>query len=71
PYRHWWAADTSALMAGSVYQFVIPLLLLAVTGSPAQAGLLAALGMAARVGLTLWGGSLADRMNRATLIVLG
>ncbi|WP_396276691.1 MFS transporter [Glutamicibacter creatinolyticus] len=71
PYRHWWAADTSALLAGSVYQFVIPLLLLAVTGSPAQAGLLAALGMAARVGLTLWGGSLADRMNRATLIVLG
>ena len=70
-YLNWRGADPSALLAGSVYQFAIPLLLLAVTGSPAQAGLLASLGLAARTALTLSGGSLADRSNRSTLIVLG
>ena len=70
-YRNWWCADTSALLAGSVYGFAIPLLLLAVTGSAAQAGALAAIGSLARIGLLLLGGSLADRGNRARLIMLG
>ena len=70
-YRNWWCADTSALLAGSIYSFAIPLLLLALTGSPAQAGLLAAVGSTARIGLTLSGGSLADRANRSRLMVLG
>ena len=71
PYRLWWISDTSALLAGSIYQFAVPLLLLAATGSPAQAGALAALGTAARIGLVLTGGSLADRTSRSRLIMLG
>lgn len=70
-YRIWWLADTSALLAGNIYQFILPLLLLAATGSPAQAGLLAALGLLARASLTLTGGAMADRADRSRLIVLG
>lgn len=70
-YRNWWGADTSALLAGSIYSFAIPLLFLGITGSPAQAGALAAIGSLARLGLLLLGGSLADTVNRARLIMLG
>lgn len=64
-------ADTSALLAGNIYQFILPLLLLAATGSPAQAGLLAALGLLARASLTLTGGAMSDRADRSRLMVLG
>ncbi|MGP9649106.1 hypothetical protein ACT3TP_01320 [Glutamicibacter sp. AOP38-B1-38] len=70
-YRRWWAADTSALLAGGIYQFALPLLLLAATGSPAQAGALAALGLLARTSLTMAGGAMADRAERTRMIVLG
>ncbi len=70
-YRIWWLADSSALMAGGMYSFALPLILLAVTGSPAQAGTLAAVGLAARASLTLAGGSKVDRSDRARMILLG
>lgn len=70
-YRIWWIADSSALMAGGMYSFVIPLIFLAVTGSPAQAGTLAAVGLAARASLTLAGGSKVDRTDRARMMLVG
>lgn len=70
-YRLWWVADTSALLAGNFYAFLIPLLLLAATGSPAQAGALAALGLTARTVVTLAGGAMADRRDRSHMIVFG
>lgn len=70
-YRIWWVADTTALLAGGIYAFVLPLILLALTGSPVQAGTLAAVGLAARASLTLLGGSVADRSDRARMMLLG
>ncbi len=70
-YRIWWVADTTALLAGGIYAFVLPLILLALTGSPVQAGTLAAVGLAARASLTLLGGSAADRSDRARMMLLG
>ncbi len=70
-YRIWWVADTTALLAGGIYSFVLPLILLALTGSPVQAGTLAAVGLAARASLTLLGGSVADRSDRARMMLSG
>lgn len=69
-YRVWWLADTSALLAGSIYGFILPLILLAATQSPALAGTLAAVGLAARASLTLAGGSMADRSDRARMMLI-
>ncbi|WP_159609191.1 MFS transporter [Glutamicibacter sp. JC586] len=70
-YRMWLAADTSALLSGSIYGFVFPLILLATTSSPALAGILAAIGMIARASLILAGGSKADRSNKARMMLMG
>ncbi|MDV2976119.1 UNVERIFIED_CONTAM: MFS transporter [Actinomycetes bacterium ARC8] len=70
-YRIWWVADTTALLAGGIYSFVLPLILLGLTGSTVQAGTLAALGLAARASLTLLGGSVADRSDRACMMLTG
>lgn len=69
-YRIWWLADTSALLAGGIYGFILPLVLLATTHSPVLAGTLAAVGMATRASLTLAGGSMADRADRARMMLL-
>lgn len=58
-------------MAGAMYSFTLPLILLAVTGSPAQAGLLATLGLVARASVTLIGGAVVDRTDRARLMLIG
>lgn len=70
-YRIWWLADSSALLAGSIYGFVLPLILLATTNSPVLAGSLAALGLASRASVTLAGGAMADRSDRARMILIG
>lgn len=70
-YRIWWLADSSALLAGGIYGFVLPLILLATTNSPVLAGTLAALGLAARAGVTLAGGAMADRSDRARMMLIG
>lgn len=69
-YRIWWLADTSALLAGGIYGFILPLILLATTQSPVLAGALAALGVAARASLTLAGGAMADRSDRAGMMLI-
>ena len=70
-YRRWLLADSSALLSGGIYGFIFPLMLLAATGSPVLAGSLAALGMAARASVILAGGAMADRTDKARMIVIG
>ncbi|WP_347037251.1 MFS transporter [Glutamicibacter halophytocola] len=59
------------LLSGGIYGFIFPLMLLAATGSPVLAGSLAALGMAARASVILAGGAMADRTDKARMIVIG
>ena len=70
-YRRWLLADSTALLSGGIYGFIFPLILLAATGSPVLAGALAALGMAARASVILAGGAMADRTDKARMILLG
>ncbi|MFE6996285.1 MFS transporter [Microbacterium sp. NPDC057659] len=70
-YVSWLVSDTSKGLAQTLFSFAIPLLALIVTDDPAQAGIIGAVGMAIRVTLTLFGGVLADRHRRITLMVLG
>ena len=49
----------------------LPLLALLITNDPAQAGIIGAAGLVARVLLTLAGGVLADRHRRIVLMLLG
>lgn len=70
-YRRWLFADTSALLSGGIYGFIFPLILLATTHSPVLAGMLASLGMTARASVILAGGAVADRTDKARMIVIG
>ncbi|KFI97447.1 MFS transporter [Bifidobacterium stellenboschense] len=69
-YRRWFAADTADVVAVSLRTFAIPLLGLALSGSPFVAGLLVTIESA--IGLTLMsvGGALADRHDRRRLMIL-
>ncbi|WP_163196345.1 MFS transporter [Bifidobacterium platyrrhinorum] len=69
-YRCWFAADTADVVAVSLRTFAIPLIGLALSGSPFIAGLLVTIESA--VGLTLMsvGGALADRHDRRRLMIL-
>ena len=70
-YLTWLVSDTSKGLASALFGFAIPLLALIVTNDPAQAGIIGAAGMVARLLLTLAGGVLADRHRRITLMLLG
>jgi hypothetical protein len=70
-YPWWLASDTATALSTSLAGFAIPLLALAATGSPAQAGVIGAVGLAVRAASTVAGGVLADRRDRTTLMVLG
>ncbi|UJP09434.1 MFS transporter [Microbacterium sp. KUDC0406] len=70
-YVSWLVSDTSKGLAGALFRFAVPLIALFVTNDPAQAGIIAGVGMAVSVSLTLFGGVLADRHRRLTLMVLG
>lgn len=69
-YRNWFAADTADVFAVSLRTFAIPLIGLAVSGSPFVAGLLVA--VESTIGLVLMtiGGALADRHDKRTLMIL-
>ena len=69
-YRRWLAADTSTALGSALHSFAVPLLVLYLTGSPAQAGIVAGIGQAGRVLATLPGGVVADRHNRRTLMII-
>lgn len=70
-YLWWLATDTSTAFGSALHSFSVPLLALYITGSPAQAGIIAAIGQVGRVLATLPGGVVADRHNRRTLMVVG
>jgi MFS family permease len=70
-YLWWLATDTSTAFGSALHSFSVPLLALYVTGSPAQAGIIAGIGQIGRVLATLPGGVVADRHNRRTLMVAG
>lgn len=70
-YLIWLASDTSTGLSDALAGFALPLLALMVTGSPAQAGVIGAVGMCLRVITTLAGGVLADRHNRIGLMMRG
>lgn len=70
-YRWWLSTDTSTGLGRALHSFAVPLLALYLTGEPAQAGIVAAVGQVGRLLVTLPGGVLADRHDRRTLILLG
>ncbi|WP_372698978.1 MFS transporter [Arthrobacter sp. JSM 101049] len=70
-YRWWLSTDTSTGLGRALHNFAVPLLALYVTGDPAQAGIVAAIGQVGRLVATLPGGVLADRHDRRRLILLG
>ncbi|PRB56984.1 MFS transporter [Microbacterium sp. MYb45] len=70
-YLTWLLSDTSKGLAAALFGFAIPLLALIVTNDPAQAGIIGAAGMIARLLMTLAGGVLADRHRRIALMLVG
>ena len=70
-YAWWRASDTASALSTSLAGFAIPLLALGVTGSPAQAGVIGAVGLAIRALATAAGGVLADRHDRLRLMIAG
>ncbi len=70
-YLTWFASDTARELSGSLIRFAVPLVALVVTGSPAQAGVIGAVGAAVGVATTLVGGVMADQRRRATLMLVG
>ncbi|REJ05074.1 MFS transporter [Microbacterium bovistercoris] len=70
-YVSWLVSDTSKGLAATLFRFAVPLIALFVTDDPAQAGIIGGVGVAVSVSLTMFGGVLADRHRRITLMVLG
>ncbi|MCK2035190.1 MFS transporter [Microbacterium sp. SSW1-49] len=70
-YLTWLVSDTSKGLAAALFAFAIPLLALIITDDPAQAGIIGAAAMIARLLTTLAGGILADRHPRIGLMLWG
>ena len=64
-----WTGQTAATLGTSVADIAYPLAILALTGSPAQAGLFGAVQAAAGVAAGLPGGHLADRFDGRRIVV--
>ncbi|GAB2513309.1 MFS transporter [Paramicrobacterium agarici] len=70
-YPTWFVSDSAKELAAGLLHFAVPLIALMVTGSPAQAGVIGAVGVVTSLLFTLWGGVLADRHRRPALMLLG
>lgn len=70
-YPAWLVSDTATNLSSALTSFALPMLALMITDSPAQAGLIGALGLVARIVTTAMGGVLADRRSRVGLMILG
>lgn len=64
-----WGGQTVSAIGSQFSGFVIPLLVLALTNSPAEAGLVGALQGVPYIILSLPAGALADRWNRKTIMI--
>lgn len=69
-YRWWWGADTSFALSGSLLSFVLPLLVLAATGTTVAATGVNAVTMAVAGALMLVGGLLQDTFDRRRLLMI-
>ena len=70
-YLTWLTSDVATGLSAALASFAIPLIALAVTGSPSQAGIIGAAGMITRLATMLVGGVLADRHDRLRMMVWG
>lgn len=70
-YLLWLISDTAKGLGGALVGFAIPLIALFVTDDPAQAGIIAGVGMVVRLIVTLIGGVWADRHDRIRMMLLG
>ncbi|KAB8294364.1 MFS transporter [Bifidobacterium avesanii] len=69
-YRHWFTADTAAAMGQSMRSFAISLIAFALTQSLALAGWLGTATMIASQVSGVFGGTVVDRHDRRTLIIV-
>ncbi|AXH96308.1 MFS transporter [Ornithinimicrobium avium] len=69
-YWVWLVGDTGQALGSSIQFFLVPLIVVLVTGSTAAAGTIAALGLGGRIATTLVGGVLADRHDLRRMMVL-
>ncbi|MFR9777196.1 MFS transporter [Micromonospora sp. MS34] len=69
-YRRLWIASVIAAVGGSFSGLAVPTQLFAVTGSSATVGASAAVSLVALVLSALWGGALADTVDRRRLLLL-
>ncbi|WP_431473154.1 MFS transporter [Ornithinimicrobium sp. W1665] len=69
-YWAWLLSDTGQALGSSLQFFLVPLLVVLVSGSAAAAGTVAALGVGGRIATTLLGGVLADRHDLRHLMML-
>ncbi len=68
-YRFLWSGSAVSALGSSITQFAYPLLVLMMTGSPGQAGLVGFAATAPNLMLPLHAGVLVDRMNRKHLML--
>lgn len=64
-----WTSQAFSDLGGSIAQLAVPLLVLALTGSAVQAGLVGTVAQVARLLARLPAGVLADRLNRRTVML--
>ena len=69
-YGPWLVADTSGTLGASMAGFAIPLIVLAVTGSAAQASLVSAVQSCVSAATNIPGGLLQDRCDRRMLLLI-
>lgn len=69
-YVGWWVGNTVSALGTSVSAIAYTLLVLSLTGSVAQAGLIGSANLIGILVTTLWGGVLADRTSRRMILVL-
>lgn len=70
-YVSWWVGSTVSLLGSYMSVVAFPLLVLFTTGSVLGAGMIAAAGRIGMLVTMLWGGVLADRVSRKTILVTG
>ena len=68
-FRLLWCGQVTSELGAASSQLAVPLLVLSLTGSPAQAGLVATAAAVVSAGGRLPGGALADRWNRRRLML--
>lgn len=69
-YMYWWSGNGLSTLGTSVSTLAFPLLVLHLTGSAAQAGVITVLHMVGRLATLALGGVLADRVSRRAILCL-